>query len=176
MKSSEKDYEWLVRRRNDTQLLLLSHYNFLKKHRNALLAGEELHRSIFGLLIGAAFSLWRSVFLAEAERGWEKILEQAEKFLKTVIEDNAINYTQDKTMRDWSVGYYLNNARYRVDRILSKLPDCKTKDNTAFVEFRKIKQTGIDQPDHDPTKAWDAVFEAVKALFELLEHRIQSSS
>jgi hypothetical protein len=69
------------------------------------------------LLVGASFSLWRAVFLLDADRASEKIADNALKFLRKFLQDNTIAYQTDRDRRDWSVGYYLNNARYRIERI-----------------------------------------------------------
>jgi hypothetical protein len=65
-------------------------------------------------LIAAAFSLWRAVFLAESNREWTSIHKGQEDFLSSVITNNAINYTDDKRNRAWTVSYYLENAKYRL--------------------------------------------------------------
>lgn len=125
---------------------------------------------MFGLLVGAAFSLWRAAFLVDAERDWPKILEKAETFLEAVVEDNTINYLQDKNTRNWTVGYYLNNARYRLGRVLSKFANNADygpiADIAAFQGFKDIKQSGgIDA--RPATDVWNGTYDALYAAFEL---------
>ena len=65
--------------------------------------------------IASAFSLWRAVFLAEIDRDWESVSKGQRDFLAKVIADNAISYADDKSTRAWSVAYYLDNAKFRLD-------------------------------------------------------------
>ena len=74
------------------------------------------------MLTGAAFSLWRAVFLApQGPTGTEdmigngiKFIGNGIKFLDKVLRDNSISYGDEKKRRDWSFGYYLNSARFRL--------------------------------------------------------------
>jgi hypothetical protein len=65
--------------------------------------------------IASAFSLWRAVFLAEIDRDRESVSKGQRDFLAKVIADNAISYADDKSTRAWSVAYYLDNAKFRLD-------------------------------------------------------------
>jgi hypothetical protein len=58
------------------------------------------------LLIGAAFSLWRAVFLAETVRDVVQIHESEEGFLLKVITHNAVTFADDQSNRHWTVEYY----------------------------------------------------------------------
>jgi hypothetical protein len=60
-------------------------------------------RYLLDLLIGAAFSLWRAVFLAETVRDVVEIHRSQETFLQKVITDNAINFADDRDNRAWTV-------------------------------------------------------------------------
>ena len=35
-------------------------------------------------------------------------------FIQTVVRDNAIGFPQDRASRDWTSGYYYNDAKYRL--------------------------------------------------------------
>jgi hypothetical protein len=93
----------------------------------ALLEALETRRlnpsdeKISNLLIGASFSFWRAAFLLDTKRGSGQISADGKKFLETVLGDNAVSYGTDRNLRAWSVGYYLNNARYRL-RSVAKYP------------------------------------------------------
>jgi hypothetical protein len=41
-------------------------------------------------------------------------------YLRKVIDTNAIAFSDDVTARHWASGYYLNNARYRLERLLGE--------------------------------------------------------
>src|SRR5262249_34957451 len=108
--------EWLVSRRNKVQT------DLFRLHRLAVLRRSELlddltNLGIVHLMVGAPFSLWRAVFLGNVSLSMDAIALDAERFLKTLIEDNAINYPQDRSMREWTFGYYVNNAAMRIAEI-----------------------------------------------------------
>jgi len=114
---------WLVDSRNKIQSLMLRLYRLAQDPDvNEAKRPENLHD-----LIGAAFSLWRAVFLANAKalnseqdpegkkRGpRQKLDKDAADFLKRVIDTNAISFVDDLRFGSWTVGYYLNNARFRL--------------------------------------------------------------
>jgi hypothetical protein len=152
---------WLVLHRSNIQNLLLELHFFLQEQRKALDADADL-RSIFGLLVGSAFSLWRAVFLAESPRDWQTIMDNADVFLKKLIRDNTILYQDDKNA--WSIGYYLNNARYRLYRILEKMPD-----EQLHKLIDKIKSTGVDEVS--ARNAWQLSYEAARLAFNLAKSR-----
>lgn len=168
--NDENYYAWLIESRSKSQSLLLDLYAFLTDKQSRL-ENEDFERSVFGLLVGAAFSLWRAVFLVGADRKWTSVLEKAKDFLEIVIEDNAINYPQDKKTRSWTVGYYLNNARYRVARVSRKyaahdiyrhLPSM-----TQLEALEDIHESGgID--DRAAIEVWNRLYDAVRAAFDML--------
>jgi hypothetical protein len=100
--------EWLVPARSQIQaatlrLLLLLREKVSEFEDDARLA------IMVSVLAGAAFSLWRAVFLADENYAGESYVGTMEKFLTTAVRDNAINYRDDKNL--WSFRYYLGNAR-----------------------------------------------------------------
>src|SRR5687767_5913473 len=90
------------------KLLVLSRERSLKNH--------PAEFAVLGLVVGAAFSLWRAVPLIPfSER--EVIDDEAghiTDLLQYLVHDNAVNYVQEKNTSAWMAGYYLNNARYRL--------------------------------------------------------------
>jgi hypothetical protein len=67
--SEPKNYNSVVVNRSDIQALLLELYDFVKLPGDrAALAETNIDRSVFGLLVSAAFSLWRAAFLTETKR------------------------------------------------------------------------------------------------------------
>lgn len=111
----EEDYAWLVDARWRIQTSLLELFELVQSEaRRAELEGQETTRQGFGWLLGAAFSLWRAAFLSNAAPDWSGNLKHARGFLEKLLQDNAINYQQDKDTKAWSGGYYLNNSRFRL--------------------------------------------------------------
>ncbi len=121
------------------------------------------------LFVGVAFSLWRSVFLIEAVRDkWPDITTGAEKFLKFLVEDNAMTYDREKICRDWTVGFFLNNARYRLYRVREKMKGIE--DTGAFKRLEEQRKTGID--NNTVQQHWDTVYCAqYEALYQFLKGR-----
>lgn len=67
------------------------------------------------LLIGSCFSLWRAAFLLDAKREGEDIATKGKAYLDVVLGDNNVTFYTDQKHADWTVGYYLNNAMYRLN-------------------------------------------------------------
>lgn len=115
MRKDNRDFEhltWLVERRNAIQKLMLNLYEQLTRPEPDEAQIKQLH-----LMVGAAFSLWRAVFLlgdGEGARSMDDIHEHAEKFLEKVIRTNSITFADDRDTKMWSAGYYVNNANYRL--------------------------------------------------------------
>jgi hypothetical protein len=161
LSDSQAYLRWLVPSRSNIQNLLLELHVFLQEHRNALDADPD-SRSVFGLLVGSAFSLWRAVFLADSARDWKSILNDADRFLDTLIRDKTVLFRDDKNA--WSVGYYLNNGRYRLYRISEKMPD-----EQLGKLIDQIKRSGVDEVS--ARSAWQLSYEALRLAFELVKAR-----
>lgn len=111
------EMRWLVAARNAIQTLMLDlHERFPPTE-----ASDDLETRVKRhTLLGAAFSLWRAVFLVSTEDAARKVDEtdaHARAFLEQVIKTNAITFNDDRNSRRWSGGYYLNNARDRILRV-----------------------------------------------------------
>ena len=107
------NFTWLVKARASNQEVLLRLYRFAKDNSEELQSNATA-RSVFTLLVGAGFSLWRAAFLGDATRKWSSIIADATKLLERLVRDNAVAYPQDREMREWMAGYYLNNALWRL--------------------------------------------------------------
>jgi hypothetical protein len=160
MVMNKNDHKWLISRRKKIQTLLSELY-WLKKNY-PLLYKKPLERSQFGLFVGAAFSLWRAAFLVDAKRDWKVILEKAEDVLRLVVEDNAINYQQDKEKRNWVVGFYLNNARYRLRRVYDKFQ--KSLFDCSAIKI-KVLDESIDNAN--VMHAWDNAYGVLIKLLRI---------
>ncbi len=160
------DFKWLVESRSKIQKESLALYNFLCANRTALDQNKPA-AEIFGFLLGTTFSLWRAAFLANENRPKRRILDDAQKFLKYLVRDNTISYTQDKDAKNWTVGYYLNDARYRLLDIKHRLPklvgDALQGLNPLFEKLEKMYSSGreIDAT----TQVWNVEYKILhKAL------------
>lgn len=164
-------FEWALPRRARSQDLLLRLYAFLEE--NPQLDHQHARRAVFGLLVGAAFSLWRAAFLAPPERDWASsggILEGARELLERLLHSNALLYRDEERIEGWSVGYYLNNAYYRIASAIERLPP---EDVPALSEFLEQKRRGITSDS--PQVIWDRGCDAAYAALDLLERQPQSA-
>ncbi len=105
---SARGLDWLVKARNESQSLML---RLLQQWDN--LGGEQRRAAL-----GAAFSLWRAVFLLvkkeQQDDAIDKLDSAAKRFLEQIIRTNAIGFNDDLKLRAWSSTYYVDNARYRI--------------------------------------------------------------
>lgn len=158
----------MVERRAKSQKSLLDIYRFLEKHEKALGSPSRTAQwPIFALLIGASFSLWRAVFLSfnvERPKKDRQAIQHAKKFLELLVRDNAIGYPQDRESKEWTSGYYLNGARYRLERVFQKLEQTGITLADADVEkFRKLDSEGISS--NNLMEVWDTCQAATTAAF-----------
>jgi hypothetical protein len=70
--------EFALRARSEIQRTLFELYKFLRAKPEIL--HNRLHRQGYQLIVGAAFSLWRAIFLAEADREWASLAKSMESF------------------------------------------------------------------------------------------------
>lgn len=172
-----EDYDWLVANRSRIQEVMLDLHKLLRRRYVPALKSREPERSIAALMVGTAFSLWRAVFLSDADRTWAHILKRAECFLARVVHDNTINYSQDRESRDWSVGYYLNNAILRAVQYQQKLPRIATEKRLAsiraFSTLERIHKRGI--AGRVPQKVWEAAYDSLSAALNLLKERLSDN-
>src|SRR5712672_2585573 len=95
LEARDERIEFIIRARADIQNTLFALYRFLRDAPEIL--NHPRHQEAFQLLVGAAFSLWRAIFLTEADRDWKSIRSSVLQFLDKVVTDNAITYHDDKT-------------------------------------------------------------------------------
>jgi hypothetical protein len=163
-----EQFSWAIPRRAKSQELLLSLYRYLDRNRD--LDQNPEARAVYGLLVGAGFSLWRAVFLAQPVRDWSgspSILAGAAELLEKLLENNAIAYGDEKRIEEWSVGYYLNNAYYRIESAIQRLSG--PTDTPALAKFLEQKRKGITSDS--PHGIWDTGYEAALAVLALIERQ-----
>src|SRR5437667_8667059 len=123
-----KNHRWLVESRGKIQEVLLQVHECRPRwrigHKGRRMSARRREEVwLWALLVGAAFSLWRAVFLVEGkeQRGWHPIQRDASYFLKELIETNAIGFSQDRRASRWSSAYYISNAYYRIEKAVALL-------------------------------------------------------
>jgi hypothetical protein len=98
---------------------------------------DASHSKYAQKLVAIAFSLWRAAFLSDARGQIDSKVQHAEGFLRKLLTDNMISFAQDREWREWSVNYYIDDARYRLvelgrwwdDKELSNLEPPKDRRN-----------------------------------------------
>lgn len=165
-RSQSRDMARLVKRRSEVQDLLFRLWRFGNRHLDDL---KHPYSTVFHLLLGAAFSLWRAAFLVEGRRTIAEMNEHALEFLRFLTWDNAINYPQDRATRAWTVGYYLNNAHLRLRSAIGLLKP-RGKNALAFNKVRVFVRTQTRLGNHVPDMqaGWDDAYAAVKIGFQIL--------
>jgi hypothetical protein len=113
------DIGWLVRERSRIQRLSLDLLRVMAK-KDEILPDSRFTDAVL-LMVGAAFSLWRAIFLTHTSKTLDKNFDDASKFLRKVVRHNTIIYGDDIKMQAWSFGYYLNNCKFRLKSILDFL-------------------------------------------------------
>lgn len=141
-------FEWLVERRSQNQRTSLKLYRAMERLRAKQLASNDLVLEA-AALVAVSFSLWRAVFLCtDTPPSDSEIFESAQKFIMTVISDNAISYPQDKSARQWTALYYLNNAHSRLLGISEDnpeiLPGVEIEDSDDSRIYFDRLQTALD--------------------------------
>lgn len=148
-----EDMALLVRRRTAVQKSILRLWSFGRKRLDRL---QRAQVTLFHLLLGAVFSLWRAAFLVQGGRSRQELNRHAFEFLEVLSWDNAIGYPQDRAKRAWTAGYYLNNAYYRLRSLERRLELVRTQ--TRLGNHVPDAQAGWD----DAHKAWEIAFEHLR--------------
>jgi hypothetical protein len=152
----------VVKDRSDLQHLALDLLTLLDRDR-PIRAAKKGARNPYDLLVGVTFSLWRAVFLVEATNDWEAALANAETFLEKMIRDNAIGYADDWNNRKWSFGFYVDNARYRLNEFAELVPEFKA--SAAFDRLSK------EDSFKSPFWYWRGLCEALRETISILQER-----
>ena len=102
------------------------------------------------LLVGAGFALWRAIPLFEMPtRDPGQASHDADKVLYELVAHNRITYEQEQNARAWFAGYYLNDARWRIELARAR----ERRDTTVIISLQRVL------PDRDQ---WDAIHCSLK--------------
>ena len=91
--------------------------------------------------------------------------DHADTFLETVIQDNAIAYTQERNSREWTFGYYLNNAAMRMGVIAEKRTLFREilQNNKILTEDLKWREVAGQE---DAKVIWKIAYDALNLAVE----------
>jgi len=153
--------EDLVARRAKIGTLLLELWKVSTHHQSTL----------WHLLLGVGFSLWRAAFLIARDRPRPTMDEDAKDFLGLLLRDNAINYPQDRQTRAWTGGYYLNNANLRLVIVKDLIPLSANESAVVDKILRSVEnQKQISDHTPDLQTGWEDAYAAADiALGKLRE-------
>jgi hypothetical protein len=158
----------MVESRHEIQLLCFQIVEFMNEH-HADIEQHKKSRSHIAQLAGAAFSLWRAVFLTELAESGELILT-AKSFLEKVVRTNMIGFSDDLSMQAWSCGYYLNNAKYRILLIARENVSCRNRLKQASSEAYKGREIYYllhnEISGKDRQQVWGDFFNACRIAFD----------
>lgn len=113
--------EWLIQSRMRNQNACLSLFNTFEKYPDQAQSPE--FRAHSQTLVAVGFSLWRAAFLADKTGRREEVFADARAFLAQLLTNNAINYPQDRSSREWTFNYYMTAANDSLLRLSEKWSD-----------------------------------------------------
>ncbi len=129
-------------------------------------------RSHTAQLAGAAFSLWRAVFLTESTDSGE-LLITARSFLEKVVRTNMIGFNDDISMQAWTSGYYLNNAKYRLLLVSKENSSCRNRmrqEDSKSYSGKNIEYLLTNEiSGKDRQLVWDDCFAGAKIAFDCVK-------
>jgi hypothetical protein len=170
-KNEELDEEhlgWAIDQRAAAQRTLLALHTFVKSNPAHVQDPKTL--LLIDLLIGAAFSLWRAVFLADTFRDVVRVQQSQEAFLLKVLTNNAITFPDDRANRDWTVGYYLENAKLRLARAITILDG--SPDSRELMRHLRLRGLGAELTRYE----WESAHYALRALLKIIAPETQISA
>jgi hypothetical protein len=110
--------EWAIGARERSQRLMLALYTFGQQRYGSSDSDVSREAWAFSGLSGVAFSLWRAAFLADVPtRDLPGVLKDVQDLLGTVLATNAITFATEYKLQGWTGGYYLLNAKLRLQAI-----------------------------------------------------------
>jgi hypothetical protein len=165
--------KWVVQYRTINQHSLLQLYK-LGKTQEASIVSDSAHRSVFALLVGAGFSLWRAVTLSDVRRTWPEIVGDANKLLLRLVQDNAVGYPQDRDTREWMGGYYLNNAKWRLIRARDELSKTNQVKKSRLKQLKLLEKINTEQ--QSATESCGKLNRALSDLIPIIRDLVASSN
>jgi hypothetical protein len=169
-KSDEEFVLWLVPARNNIQRQLLRLQTILGRPSTnpaelPRMSPRDSMPYLNGLMLGVGFSLWRAVFQAGHALERDLHLERGRIFLNEIIRNNAAVYSTE--LNSWSLGYYLENARFRLLTLRGflgnseKLPEI----DKYLVE---VKQSWEHRSGPAP-QGWVNCFHVMRLMLDIME-------
>jgi hypothetical protein len=111
-KPSLAHLKWLIKSRNQNNLTAHKLLSLFEDHPAQIRSKPCSEAS--QILVAVSFSLWRAAFLSETTDIVHDRVDDAEDFLRKMLSDNTIGFSQDIQWREWAVNFYLASARFHL--------------------------------------------------------------
>ena len=145
--SGDDDLSWMVHNRARVWYAMLNVYRVAGSNRARECTDKASQDSML-LLVGISFSLWRAVLLPHKDSiTYEENRCYAEAYLRELIKTNNVNFSTDSKNNLWTFGFYLNNARQRLQGLLRDYGGCfNLKDALATIAdtHLSVERTGSE--------------------------------
>jgi hypothetical protein len=157
--------EWAIDRRAEIQHTLLALWEFIV--RNSPDHEEWVDDYLFDDLVAAGFSLWRAVFLADLSADLKIVHKHQEEFLARLLTTNAIGFADDYKNRGWTVSYYLENAKRRLETAHSIAN--KYKPHASLEQVPRLIQLKPRDDVRITRYAWECLHRALRIILKVLD-------
>jgi hypothetical protein len=165
------DQPWVVSKREDTETLMHKLIDLYYKNEKKIVEEHEV-RKISGLLSGAAISLYDAVLHAhdQSKQSDKENLTASISLMEEILNGNRI-HAIERQSDIYLFGWYMNNAKYRLQRILSD----ENKVRSLQMQNAELLFERLSRSIHDYeslTDAWGQYFEILEQIFHALEAKL----
>ena len=122
-------------------------------------------RDVSQLLVGVGISLWRAVFIIDPVSQSRYVHKDAVKVLQKLIDDNTFLYGNEKETKDWTAGYYTNNAYFRLSLAYEYLPGLSGGKLAKTVRNFISQQRKSGSPKN-LKKSWEDAYTAAREILK----------
>ena len=119
---------------------LLEYVDGIKPDKSA-----SFHMSFCHTLLGSNFSLWRFTFLLYEKRESESVYNAMRKFITKLAEDNTMLFQREVTTQAWLGGYYGNNSKFRIQRLIEKIDEEYGREEVDSIEGARTFSKKIEK-------------------------------
>jgi hypothetical protein len=176
--SEDEFASWLVPARNNIQREMLRLRPILAAYPHVGFPEWVFHARHF--VLGACFSLWRSVFQAGASPPNKIQAKDGRKFLDQIIKNNTASYFTE--LNAWSLAYYVENAVYRLRESRNHAiaagidPALLPAAHMIGESDKEPKNFPYPSETFTPYGEWEECFLATHALITLMATAVEKSS
>lgn len=161
--------EWLVAARDNIQRALLR----IKELLAALPPTTEAvpasqNEGALNMMLGAAFSLWKTVVEADHRYDHGTAVSGAQEFADEVARNDAVVHAAE--LNAWLLGYYLSDAGLRLSQVAEQWPLRQL--DSDFLRSYRSTEIGPSQPAFTPER-WGECLAVLQNLLAAYERRAE---